>query len=151
MFADLCSGSDNIWTSSILLDSTNGGTATNCEAKGPELNNKFCTGYTHKRWNAGDEDDEGDPNQDYPGEEVRRNAYIRLVENHKDKVFHNKEEAESKRRRRQEDTHHEENETDTQEYGLIIENEQEDQEGKQHNTEQEEHQSIMDEANAETQ
>jgi hypothetical protein len=86
-----------------------------CEAKGPELNKKFCTGYTHKRWNAGDEDNAEDPDQDYPGEEVRRNAYIRMLENYKDKVFHNKEEAESKRRRSQADTKHDENEeTDTQ-------------------------------------
>eukprot|EP00972_Heterocapsa_arctica_P001023 144133-Heterocapsa_arctica.AAC.1 len=74
-----------------------------------------------------------------------------MVENHKDKVFHNKEEAESKRRRKQADTQYEENETDTQEYGLIIENEQEDQDGAQHNTAHEEHQSNMEEANAETQ
>eukprot|EP00972_Heterocapsa_arctica_P047491 7003224-Heterocapsa_arctica.AAC.1 len=74
-----------------------GGIAKKCEARGPELNNKFCTGYTHKRWNTGDRDNEENQDLDYPGEEVRRNAYIRMLENHKDKVFHNKEEAESKR------------------------------------------------------
>eukprot|EP00972_Heterocapsa_arctica_P073098 10797269-Heterocapsa_arctica.AAC.1 len=56
---------------------------TKCEARGPELNTKFCTAYTHKRWKPGQGKDE--ENQHYPGEKVRRDAYIRMLENYKDK------------------------------------------------------------------
>eukprot|EP00972_Heterocapsa_arctica_P034242 5043973-Heterocapsa_arctica.AAC.1 len=59
---------------------------TKCEARGPGLNNKFCTAYTHKRWKgtqSGHNDNDGD--EDYPGKRVRKDAYNRMVENHKDK------------------------------------------------------------------
>eukprot|EP00972_Heterocapsa_arctica_P108973 16046464-Heterocapsa_arctica.AAC.1 len=62
-----------------------GGIANKCEARGPELNKQFCTAYTHKRCNTGDDDKDEDQGQDFPGEEVRRNAYIRMLENYKDK------------------------------------------------------------------
>eukprot|EP00972_Heterocapsa_arctica_P013436 1978144-Heterocapsa_arctica.AAC.1 len=53
-----------------------------------------------------------------------------MLENYKDKVFHNKEEAESKKRRNQSGTKHsEKSEIDTQEYDQFIENRQEEQVG----------------------
>eukprot|EP00972_Heterocapsa_arctica_P100549 14825740-Heterocapsa_arctica.AAC.1 len=66
-----------------------------------------------------------------------------MLEHYKDKVFHNKEEAESKIRRSQTDTkQHEHDEIDTQEYDQFIENGQEDQVGDHHNTELGEQETI---------
>eukprot|EP00972_Heterocapsa_arctica_P030089 4434238-Heterocapsa_arctica.AAC.1 len=49
-----------------------------------------------------------------------------MLENYKDKVFHNKEEAESKRRRNKLNTNHSEDwEIDTQEYDQFIDNNKE--------------------------
>eukprot|EP00972_Heterocapsa_arctica_P077244 11392851-Heterocapsa_arctica.AAC.1 len=40
---------------------------TKCEARGPGLNNKFCTSYTHKRWKGTRSDrSDQDDDDDYP-------------------------------------------------------------------------------------
>eukprot|EP00972_Heterocapsa_arctica_P043901 6482310-Heterocapsa_arctica.AAC.1 len=60
---------------------------TKCEAREPGLNKKFCTAYTHKRWNATiNDNNDQDEDQDYPGQRIRNDAYIRMVEDHKDKL-----------------------------------------------------------------
>eukprot|EP00972_Heterocapsa_arctica_P067214 9919296-Heterocapsa_arctica.AAC.1 len=67
---------------------------TACEAKGPTMNNKFCSSYTHKRWENTDSDHSGHDSDDrFPGHKVRISAYNRMVENHKDKVSQQKEET----------------------------------------------------------
>eukprot|EP00972_Heterocapsa_arctica_P084119 12392852-Heterocapsa_arctica.AAC.1 len=42
-----------------------------CEERGPGLNKKFCSAYTHKRCNTNSENEQ-DGNQDYPGTKVRQ-------------------------------------------------------------------------------
>eukprot|EP00972_Heterocapsa_arctica_P009106 1340593-Heterocapsa_arctica.AAC.1 len=83
---------------------------TKCEARGPGLNNKFCTAYTHKRWKDthNDTNKHKDEDQEYPGQKVRKEAYDRMVENHKDKIVQKQEEAEAiriKKKRRMDKQH----------------------------------------------
>eukprot|EP00972_Heterocapsa_arctica_P085408 12587625-Heterocapsa_arctica.AAC.1 len=41
---------------------------TTCEAKGPEMNNTFCSSYTHKGWKNTDSDhNDCDSDNNYPG------------------------------------------------------------------------------------
>eukprot|EP00972_Heterocapsa_arctica_P016305 2406699-Heterocapsa_arctica.AAC.1 len=51
---------------------------TECEARGPELNNKFCTAYSHKIF-TGQDQDEDQYGKYYPGEKIRRDACSRAV------------------------------------------------------------------------
>eukprot|EP00972_Heterocapsa_arctica_P049236 7247355-Heterocapsa_arctica.AAC.1 len=52
---------------------------TKCEAKGPDMNKKFCSAYTHER-SAGDDDDKQAAEEDteYPGVSTRKDAYDRM-------------------------------------------------------------------------
>eukprot|EP00972_Heterocapsa_arctica_P050203 7383566-Heterocapsa_arctica.AAC.1 len=59
-----------------------------CEAKGPDVNKKFCASYTHERGKHLDSDHSDDTNYGkYPGTKTRNDAYSRIVENHKDQFF----------------------------------------------------------------
>eukprot|EP00972_Heterocapsa_arctica_P107133 15784903-Heterocapsa_arctica.AAC.1 len=66
-----------------------------CEAKGPDMNKKFCSAYTHTRGKNSDSDD--DDEDQYPGTKTINEAYLRIVENHKDKVFQQNEDKETKK------------------------------------------------------
>eukprot|EP00972_Heterocapsa_arctica_P115089 16445964-Heterocapsa_arctica.AAC.1 len=58
-----------------------------CEAKGPDMNNTFCAAYAHKRGKNFDSDhSDGEDEDQYPGTKTRNEAYLRIVENHKDSV-----------------------------------------------------------------
>eukprot|EP00972_Heterocapsa_arctica_P085556 12610746-Heterocapsa_arctica.AAC.1 len=66
---------------------------TACEAKGPNMNKKCCSSYTHKKWKNTDSDhSDNDSDNNFPGHNVRKEAYNIMVENHKDKIFQQKEE-----------------------------------------------------------
>eukprot|EP00972_Heterocapsa_arctica_P000139 21279-Heterocapsa_arctica.AAC.1 len=66
----------------------------------PRAQPKKCTAYTHKRWKNADSDHtDHDSDGDYPGHKVRKEAYDRMVENHKDKIFQKREEAEATRKK----------------------------------------------------
>eukprot|EP00972_Heterocapsa_arctica_P001903 272667-Heterocapsa_arctica.AAC.1 len=63
-----------------------------CEAKGRDMNKKFCASYTHKRRKHLDSDHSDDDDDDHhPGTKTRHEAYLRIVENHKDNVFQQKD------------------------------------------------------------
>eukprot|EP00972_Heterocapsa_arctica_P054755 8070367-Heterocapsa_arctica.AAC.1 len=69
-----------------------------CEAKGPDMNNKFCSSYIHKRGKSPDSDHSADDNEEhFPGYNIRKEAYNRVVENHKDKISQHNEEKEAKK------------------------------------------------------
>eukprot|EP00972_Heterocapsa_arctica_P075002 11069309-Heterocapsa_arctica.AAC.1 len=64
-----------------------------CEATGPNMNSNICSSYTHKRGKSPDSDHSDDDNVNhFPGYNIRKEAYTRVVENHKDKVFQQNEE-----------------------------------------------------------
>eukprot|EP00972_Heterocapsa_arctica_P027327 4016172-Heterocapsa_arctica.AAC.1 len=64
-----------------------------CEAKGPDMNNKLCSSYTHTRGKQPDSDHSDDDNDEqFPGYKIRKEADNRVVENHKDKLFQQNEE-----------------------------------------------------------
>eukprot|EP00972_Heterocapsa_arctica_P050126 7371461-Heterocapsa_arctica.AAC.1 len=53
-----------------------------CEARVPELNKRFCSAYTHKRWkNTHSDHTDQDSDGEYPGHKVRKEAYNIMVEN----------------------------------------------------------------------
>eukprot|EP00972_Heterocapsa_arctica_P114831 16444578-Heterocapsa_arctica.AAC.1 len=59
---------------------------TACEARGPDLNETFCSSYTHKGWkNTNSDRTDQDSDDNYPGHKVRMGANNIMVENHKDK------------------------------------------------------------------
>eukprot|EP00972_Heterocapsa_arctica_P098720 14568100-Heterocapsa_arctica.AAC.1 len=65
-----------------------------CEATGPDMNEQFCSAYTHTRGQNKDSDDSDDDDEDlYP--QKPDEAYLRIVENHKDNVFQQNEETEA--------------------------------------------------------
>eukprot|EP00972_Heterocapsa_arctica_P070859 10468771-Heterocapsa_arctica.AAC.1 len=65
---------------------------TKCEARGPGLDNKFRTAYTHNIWTNADSDHtDHDSDGDYPGHNVRKETYNIMVENHKDNIFQTQE------------------------------------------------------------
>eukprot|EP00972_Heterocapsa_arctica_P035217 5183291-Heterocapsa_arctica.AAC.1 len=52
------------------------------------MNKKFCSAYTHKRGlNPGSDHRDDDDEDQYPGTTTRNEVCLRIVENHKDKVF----------------------------------------------------------------
>eukprot|EP00972_Heterocapsa_arctica_P094241 13897642-Heterocapsa_arctica.AAC.1 len=52
---------------------------TACEARGPDLNKKFCSAYSHKQMKHTDSDHtDHDSDGDYPGHKVRKEAYNRM-------------------------------------------------------------------------
>eukprot|EP00972_Heterocapsa_arctica_P102686 15134058-Heterocapsa_arctica.AAC.1 len=58
------------------------------------MNNTFCSSYTRKRWTNTDSDhSDCDGDNNYPGHRVRKEASDRMVENHKDKIFQEREET----------------------------------------------------------
>eukprot|EP00972_Heterocapsa_arctica_P024655 3636856-Heterocapsa_arctica.AAC.1 len=60
------------------------------------MNKTFCSAYTHKRVGNPDSDHSDDEDEDqYPGTKTIKEAYLRIVENHKDKVFQLNEEKET--------------------------------------------------------
>eukprot|EP00972_Heterocapsa_arctica_P021900 3223083-Heterocapsa_arctica.AAC.1 len=60
------------------------------------MNKKFCSAYIHKRGNNPDSDHNDDDDEDhYPGTKTINEAYLRIVENHKDNVFQQNEEKEA--------------------------------------------------------
>eukprot|EP00972_Heterocapsa_arctica_P024932 3675514-Heterocapsa_arctica.AAC.1 len=67
-----------------------------CEAKGPDMNKKFCAAYTHTRGKHFDSDhSDGDDEDHYPGTKTRNEAYLRIMENHKDKASQLNDDKES--------------------------------------------------------
>eukprot|EP00972_Heterocapsa_arctica_P056684 8366825-Heterocapsa_arctica.AAC.1 len=60
-----------------------------CEAKGPDMNKKFCASYIRKAGKHLDSDhsDDDDDDDHYPGTKTRTEAYLRIVENHQYNVF----------------------------------------------------------------
>eukprot|EP00972_Heterocapsa_arctica_P006357 932900-Heterocapsa_arctica.AAC.1 len=63
------------------------------------MNKKFGSAYTHKRGNNTDSDhSDGDEEDQYPGTKTRNEAYLRIVEYHKDKVFQQNKEKNFKKR-----------------------------------------------------
>eukprot|EP00972_Heterocapsa_arctica_P077961 11496541-Heterocapsa_arctica.AAC.1 len=73
---------------------------TACEAKGPNVNNQFCSSYTHKGWTNADSDhSDNDSENKVPGHKVRKEAYNIMVGNHKDNIFQQKEATEANRLR----------------------------------------------------
>eukprot|EP00972_Heterocapsa_arctica_P088156 12999287-Heterocapsa_arctica.AAC.1 len=64
-----------------------------CEAKGPDMNKTCCSSYTHKRGKSPDSDHSDEDNEEhFPGYTIRKEAYNRVVKNHKDKIFQQNEE-----------------------------------------------------------
>eukprot|EP00972_Heterocapsa_arctica_P069851 10318822-Heterocapsa_arctica.AAC.1 len=110
---------------------------TKCEARGPELNKKFCSACTHKICNGQDKDDD-QQGKEYSGEKIRRDAYSRAFEQHKDKQFQAKEEAEANRIKKQKENGHRKpkqgsnTRDETQEYELDVNGQQ--GEGEQHHS-----------------
>eukprot|EP00972_Heterocapsa_arctica_P013501 1988790-Heterocapsa_arctica.AAC.1 len=69
-----------------------------CEAKGPDINNKFCSSYTHKRSKGPDSDHSDDDNDEqFTGYKIRKKAYNRVVENHNGTIIQHNEETEAKK------------------------------------------------------
>eukprot|EP00972_Heterocapsa_arctica_P033134 4874561-Heterocapsa_arctica.AAC.1 len=65
------------------------------------MNNKFCSSYTHKRCKNLDSDNsDTDSENNFPGHKVRIEAYNRMMENHTDKIFQQKEDKEANRLRK---------------------------------------------------
>eukprot|EP00972_Heterocapsa_arctica_P030730 4523909-Heterocapsa_arctica.AAC.1 len=62
---------------------------------------KLCIAHTHKLWKNEDSDHtDHDSDGDYPGHNVRKEAYNIMVENHKDTIFQKQEEAVATRKRK---------------------------------------------------
>eukprot|EP00972_Heterocapsa_arctica_P060321 8897261-Heterocapsa_arctica.AAC.1 len=65
------------------------------------MNKKFCSSYTHNKWENTDSDhSDCDSEDNYPGHKVRKEAYNIMVENHKDNIFQEKEATQANKLRK---------------------------------------------------